>query len=568
MTKVAGGSALQRVSVTIAATLLVAAMFVLVAPSASAAVNCVFDDPNDTLAITLTAGDSATLGLNGSNVVLVNGNQTDAAPCSLGQALSTADIDTITVDVTGTGGDSVTIDQSNPFPAAFSFDVDLGGGNDSLTVEGRAAADTIFVGAGGINLDADEMADDVDVLVAGVESISVNGNNGADTISGAGGQGTGAVYAGALTLQGNAGGDSLTGGADTLFPGVGTDNDTVDCGASTNDTVSYAGVATGLSINLNTTSAQATGAGSDTITNCENVTGGSGADVLTGTAAANTLIGGPGADTLIGGAGDDSLQGTDGDDLLEPGVGNDVVTGGNQIDTVSYVDVTTGVVVNLSLTVAQNTGAAGNDTITTVENATGGAGGDLVTGSTAANRLDGGDGDDTLVGGDGDDALVGGNGSDRVDYSTATAGVTLDLTVGTASGQGADTLTTVENVTGTAFGDSITGSASANAVASGAGDDLVKAGDGADTVNGGDGTDTVSGGGGSDRVKGGSGDDSVKGGGGNDDLAGGKGNDAVKGGKGNDVLKGAAGNDTLAGGKGNDDCSGGPGTDSITGCEH
>ncbi len=63
----------------------------------------------------------------------------------------------------------------------------------------------------------------------------------------------------------------------------------------------------------------------------------------------------------------------------------------------------------VNLTTGAATGAA---SISNVENATGGAGGDSLVGSVAANVLDGGAGADWIVGGPGNDTLFGGAGAD------------------------------------------------------------------------------------------------------------------------------------------------------------
>jgi hypothetical protein len=58
-----------------------------------------------------------------------------------------------------------------------------------------------------------------------------------------------------------------------------------------------------------------------------------------------------------------------------------------------------------------------------------------------------------LTGGNGDDTLTGGAGTDTSNYSTATAGVTVNLSIATAQptvGAGTDTITEVENVAGSA----------------------------------------------------------------------------------------------------------------------
>jgi hypothetical protein len=72
-----------------------------------------------------------------------------------------------------------------------------------------------------------------------------------------------------------------------------------------------------VTVNLTTTTGQNTvGAGTDTITNTENLTGSAFNDTLTGNSSANTLHGGAGNDTLKGGSGADTLYGDDGIDTF------------------------------------------------------------------------------------------------------------------------------------------------------------------------------------------------------------------------------------------------------------
>src|SRR6266571_7488409 len=108
--------------------------------------------------------------------------------------------------------------------------------------------------------------------------------------------------------------------------------------------------------------------------------------------------------------------------------------------------------------------------------------------------LDGGAGNDTLIGGAGNNTLIGGNGIDTADYSTATAAVTVDLSMTGAQntrGVGTDTLSGIENLTGSSYNDTLTGDANANVISGGAGNDTIAGGAGADTLDGGTGTDTV-----------------------------------------------------------------------------
>ncbi|NGN45327.1 calcium-binding protein, partial [Mesorhizobium sp. CGMCC 1.15528] len=92
----------------------------------------------------------------------------------------------------------------------------------------------------------------------------------------------------------------------------------------------------------------------------------------------------------------------------------------------------------------------------------------------------------------GADTLIGGLGSDTADYTASTAGIIINLEAGTAAGGHAegDTLTGIENLTGSAFDDTLTGTDA-----------------GANTLNGGVGNDLLDGLGGNDTLIGGLGDD-------------------------------------------------------------
>jgi Ca2+-binding RTX toxin-like protein/carbon monoxide dehydrogenase subunit G len=108
--------------------------------------------------------------------------------------------------------------------------------------------------------------------------------------------------------------------------------------------------------------------------------------------------------------------------------------------------------------------------------------------------LDGGAGNDTLIGGAGNNTLIGGNGIDTADYSAATAAVTVSLSMAGAQntrGVGTDTLSGIENLTGSNYNDTLTGDANANVISGGAGNDTIAGGAGADTLDGGTDIDTV-----------------------------------------------------------------------------
>ncbi len=133
-----------------------------------------------------------------------------------------------------------------------------------------------------------------------------------------------------------------------------------------------------------------------------------------GTSFADKLYGRAGNDILRGLAGDDVLFGEAGDDTLDGGLGTDKLDGGSGTDTASYADAGGAVRVSLALTGFQNTGAAGWDQLTSIENLVGGRFNDRLAGNALNNRLDGGDGDDVLDGGAGDDHLLGGTGANTL----------------------------------------------------------------------------------------------------------------------------------------------------------
>ncbi|PZO87557.1 MAG: hypothetical protein DI623_14505 [Sphingomonas sanxanigenens] len=180
---------------------------------------------------------------------------------------------------------------------------------------------------------------------------------------------------------------------------------------------------------------------------------------------------------------------------------------GTSIETFSFVNIGSLNLVGRGL----GTGTDGNDTIwanwvnpnfpTMGYWATGGAGDDIVYGSSNSDILNGnsgndrieaaagddvlygGDGDDILIGGAGADKLFGGAGADTASYVGATVGLTafLDVSQGTSTGDAAgDTFESIENLTGSNYSDVLYGDA---------GDNIIDGGNGNDTLYGGAGDD-------------------------------------------------------------------------------
>ena len=173
-------------------------------------------------------------------------------------------------------------------------------------------------------------------------------------------------------------------------------------------------------------------------------------------------------------------------------------------------------------------GTAGDDKLSGTGNGeriTGNDGNDSLFGFGGDDTLSGGMGNDLLVGGMGGDSLSGGMGVDTISYSVSPAGVTINLTDGTARGGDADGDTLVdmgedriENVVGSGHDDVLTGNRQANTLQGLAG---------ADMLDGDEGDDMLSGGPGDDVLDGGDEDDTLEGGPGADTLIGGEGADTA-----------------------------------------
>ena len=343
--------------------------------------------------------------------------------------------------------------------------------------------------------------------------------------------------------------------------------------------------------------------------------GGSGNDHITGNTADNVLDGGAGHDSLFGG---------DGADVLWGGAGMDTLDGGDGTDWVRYANSSAGVTVDLSLGLGAD-GDAQGDSFTGIENVSGSAYGDTLTGDgSTANQLfglDGDDiitgngghdfllghgGDDSIYGGTGRDVIRGGAGADHIDggseddwvqFHDSGAGVALDLTAGTGSGGDAagDTYVSIEHVRGTDYADTITGSSDRNMIYGQDGDDVIASGGGNDLIYGQDGDDTITGGSAGETFHGGAGADTIDGAGGLDwvrytdagsgvsvslltgtgtqgdaagdqlsnveHLWGSEYDDVLEGDDGVNMIRGGAGDDTITGHQGNDIMQGCDGAD-------
>lgn len=213
-----------------------------------------------------------------------------------------------------------------------------------------------------------------------------------------------------------------------------------------------------------------------------------GPNIIEGTSSNDTINGTTGDDLIYGYEGHDTIYGNGGNDIFYAGVGNDYIYTSSG-DDIAY-------------------GEAGNDQF--YDN----GGSDI---------YDGGDG--TL---------------DRVDYTSATSGITVDLVAGTVDENGdgiaEDTLTGIETITSTPYNDILYGDSLKNNLAGMDGDDLIDGGGNGDTLRGGDGNDVIYGGDGNDIIYGDNGSNQLFGDGGNDGFFAHGGYDLIDGGAGTDSL--------------------------------
>jgi Ca2+-binding RTX toxin-like protein len=157
-----------------------------------------------------------------------------------------------------------------------------------------------------------------------------------------------------------------------------------------------------------------------------------------------------------------------------------------------------------------------------------------------------------------DDYFYGGSGSDTISYVLSGKKIIAHLGLGSVHRihdgevQSTDYLDSIENLTGTSYGDQITGSGADNILRGGGGSDNIDGAEGDDDVYGDSGNDTLDGGEGHDMVDGGTGADVVHGNDGHDSLYGRDGNDSLFGDDGHDRLEGGGGNDAIDGGEGID----------------
>ncbi|MBY0339399.1 MAG: FG-GAP-like repeat-containing protein [Acetobacteraceae bacterium] len=259
-----------------------------------------------------------------------------------------------------------------------------------------------------------------------------------------------------------------------------------------------------------------------------------------------------------------------------PGMGLSAVAGAGDVDGDGFADLVMGAsgadfnARNDSgsawLMFSQSTGTATQRGTTLADTIQGGEGNDVLSGLSGNDTIYGGAGDDTINGGLGNDELHGGTGNDTLSHAGASDGVvvtlpTISATVGTV-GAGTDFISGFENLVGSSHNDTLAGNNGNNIIEGGLGNDVMSGNGGTDTVTyanasqgvtvslavntaqvTGQGTDTLSG---FANLVGSAFGDRLTGSALDNSLFGGEGLDQLEGGAGNDVLDGGAGQDTAS----------------------
>ena len=409
--------------------------------------------------------------------------------------------------------------------------LDGGAGNDTVDYSSSSAAQSVYLDSNipGEPTRGEASGGDGNDTLFNIENVV--GSNYADTIYGnslsntlIGGLENDTIFAGAGDdlLRGDSGNDILDDGSgnDTVLGGLGHDtlsgslgDDSLD-GGDGSDYVDYSSLSNslgdteGIKVDLTINSQQDTKkAGLDTLKDIENIIGSSYNDTIIGTNADNVILAGNGNDTIV----TNGSSASSGYDEIDGGSGDrDLITYENS-------GLTSKITVDLRNSEVQDSGA-GKIKIKNIEDVSGAAGADLITGNDSDNILKGLAGNDTLIGNGGNDSLYGGadndtlyggdgndllegeagndllignagsdtirggEGIDTVDFSLETAKLKIILgTDDTAANAyigntDIDVLSSIENVIGTQFNDEITGNNKANSIDAGSGNDTIDGG--------------------------------------------------------------------------------------------
>ena len=321
----------------------------------------------------------------------------------------------------------------------------------------------------------------VENLTGGSGNDSLRGNSLPNRITGGGGNDL---------LAGAGDNDFLLGGAgDDLYQFVPTSSAEIDTVKESRnrgvDTLDFTALTTAVRLSLVVNGSQAVHKNRrlqlDLPDVIENVFTGTGNDMITGNSLPNELRSGNGHDRLDGGAGSDQLTGGPGNDVYrftrDSTLQRDTATDSGGVDTLNFSSFWSALLLSLNQSTLQTIGSLNELVLrnsSSFENAVGGSASDTIYGNAASNRISGQAGDDRLygkggndilngnagndilLGGSGHDSMRGDTGRDQISYinfrtgkfAQLMIGVSINMTKGTASGEGSDKFTSIEEAAG------------------------------------------------------------------------------------------------------------------------
>src|SRR5450631_1622299 len=487
---------------------------------------------NDTLVLAATGGVTAVNfavaagadQTSGDTVNVANFENLNASIAAT--ALTVTGSSAVNVITTGSGNDAIDGGGGADILAAGAGDDTVAYYNSEVSIDGGTGVNTLSLRAVAtvdLHNSSDQTSGDA-VVVSNFQNVDASALSSGVSIFGS---------VGANTITGGSGNDTIDGdgGSDVINAGAGNDSvvfrgtETSIDGGSGTDTLIVANGATITAVNFAVAAgADQTIGDSAVVANFENLDASAvtAALTVTGSSAANVITTGSGNDIIDGGGGADVISSGAGNDTVSYYGSESVIDGGTGSNTLVLQAVTTVNLGNVDQTTGDATSVANFQNV----NASGLSSSVSITGSSAANIITTGAGNDTIDGAGGADVLAAGAGDDTVSYYgtensidggagtntlvlRAAANVNLanaDQTVGDTT-----SVTNFQNVDASALSSavSITGSSSANAITGGSGNDTIDGGGGADVISAGAGNDTVTYRGTETSIDGGTGTDTL-----------------------------------------------------------
>jgi Ca2+-binding RTX toxin-like protein len=428
------------------------------------------------------------------------------------------DMPTVT---TGSGADNITADN-----AATVHSVTTNAGNDTINITNTSDTSVFSGGDGTDTFNVDDVSNLVVVGGAGADTFNTNSALAGQVI---GGDGTDTLVMDTDAATTFAGTFRMSSIEAINMTALTTATRTVqfdDESFASNNVMVVTGPATAkLKVLSDNTAASTIDASAITLASGSaallEYQGGTKADTITGGIQSETILHSIGADVIDGGGGagvdtlsiaDSTVTPTGSANVSLGAVINLGSTAVNSVSVYAAVAAYTAGAANvgtgsLSYNYAQNltTNLAEAQSLSGIENVTGGDGKDYIVGTSGNNTIDGLGGQDYIDGGDGDDTITvantaaagtdkmhGGLGNDLINVTATTTFSTTDADI-----------TGIETVTVSGTGNQniiLTGQSEAFTINGNAGNNAITGGSGADTINGLGGADTITTGSGIDTI--------------------------------------------------------------------